>query len=124
MPTLNQLLFNYCRKKKRHKSRAPLLKKNPHKRGVCVKIFTRSPKKPNSASRKVAKVRIKGGKKIDIFIPGEGHNLQEYSVVLFRGGRVPDLPGVRYKLIRGVYDLAGIKARRTSRSMYGTKRQM
>ena len=94
----------------------------PQKKGVCVKVFVRSPKKPNSALRKVAKIKLSNGPKIESYIPGEGHNLQEYSVVLMRGGRVPDLPGVKYHLVRGKYDLQGVKNRKTSRSRYGTKK--
>jgi len=100
----------------------PALKGNPQLKGMCVKIFTRTPKKPNSAIRKVAKVRLSTGKKVECYIPGEGHTLHQYSNVLIRGGRVPDLPGVKYHLIRGVYDLKGIKSRKTSRSKYGTSK--
>jgi small subunit ribosomal protein S12 len=94
----------------------------PQIRGTCIKIFNRTPKKPNSALRKVAKVKLSNNKKVECYIPGEGHTLQQYSLVLVRGGRVPDLPGVKYHLVRGVFDLKGIKARRTSRSKYGTLR--
>lgn len=97
------------------------LKQCPQKRGVCVKVFIKTPKKPNSAQRKVAKVRLSYGKKVEAYIPGEGHNLQDYSVVLMRGGRVKDLPGVKYHLIRGKFDFQGVKNRKTSRSLYGTK---
>jgi small subunit ribosomal protein S12 len=121
MPTYNQLSKQTCRKVKKHKNKTPALLKNPQKKGVCIKIFTRTPKKPNSALRKVAKIKLSTGKKIDAYIPGEGHNLQKYSIVLMRGGRVPDLPGVKYHLIRGKYDFQGLKNRRTSRSLYGTK---
>ena len=105
------------------KVKSPALKKNPQKKGVCLKVYTRTPKKPNSAIRKVARVRLTNGIDIIAYIPGEGHNLQEHSVVLVRGGRVKDLPGVRYHLIRGVYDLQGILSRKNSRSKYGTKKK-
>ena len=103
------------------KNKTPALLKNPQKKGVCIKIFNRTPKKPNSALRKVAKIKLSTGKKVEAYIPGEGHNLQKYSVVLMRGGRVPDLPGVKYHLIRGKFDFQGLKNRKTSRSRYGTK---
>jgi len=122
MPTINQLSSNKSRKKKQFKSKSPALKKNPQKKGVCLKIFTRTPKKPNSALRKVAKVKLTTGKKLEAYIRGEGHNLQQYSVVLLHGGRVPDLPGVRYHLIRGKYDFQGVKLRKSARSIYGTKK--
>lgn len=122
MATINQLCNQNCRKKKFFKSKTPALIKNPQKKGLCIKVFTRTPKKPNSALRKVAKIKLSSGKKIESYIPGEGHNLQEYSVVLMRGGRVPDLPGVKYHLIRGKYDFQGVKARKTSRSKYGVKK--
>jgi len=122
MPTLNQLCNKNCRKKKLVKSKTPALLSNPQKKGVCVKVFTRTPKKPNSALRKVAKIKLSTGKKLEAYIPGEGHKLQEYSVVLMRGGRVPDLPGVKYHLIRGKYDFRGVTMRKTSRSLYGTKK--
>jgi small subunit ribosomal protein S12 len=105
------------------KTKSPALKKNPQKKGVCLRVYTRTPKKPNSAIRKVARVRLTNGIDIIAYIPGEGHNLQEHSVVLVRGGRVKDLPGVRYHLIRGVYDLQGIASRKNGRSKYGTKKQ-
>ena len=105
------------------RSKSPALKKSPQKKGVCLRVYTRTPKKPNSAIRKVARVRLTNGIDIIAYIPGEGHNLQEHSVVLVRGGRVKDLPGVRYHLIRGVYDLQGIPSRKNSRSKYGTKKQ-
>jgi len=105
------------------KTKSPALKKNPQKKGVCLRVYTRTPKKPNSAIRKVARVRLTNGTDIIAYIPGEGHNLQEHSVVLVRGGRVKDLPGVRYHLIRGVYDLQGITSRKNGRSKYGTKKQ-
>jgi len=105
------------------KSKSPALKGNPQKKGVCLKVYTRTPKKPNSAIRKIARVRLTNGIDIIAYIPGEGHNLQEHSVVLVRGGRVKDLPGVKYHLIRGVYDLQGVSERKKSRSKYGTKRK-
>jgi small subunit ribosomal protein S12 len=123
MSSINQLCKHSCRLKKNFKSKTPALNKNPQKKGVCIKIFTRSPKKPNSAVRKVAKLKLSNGKKLDAYIPGEGHNLQQYSVVLMRGGRVPDLPGVKYHLVRGKYDFQGVKSRKNSRSLYGTKKQ-
>ena len=122
MSTINQLCTKNYRAKKIFKSKTPALNKTPQRKGVCVKVFVRSPKKPNSALRKVAKIKLANGPKIESYIPGEGHNLQEYSVVLMRGGRVPDLPGVKYHLIRGKYDLHGVKNRKTSRSRYGTKK--
>lgn len=103
-------------------TKSPALKRNPQKKGVCVRVYTRTPKKPNSAIRKVARVRLTNGENIIAYIPGEGHTLQEHSVVLVRGGRVKDLPGVRYHIIRGVYDLQGIASRKNSRSKYGTKK--
>jgi len=121
MPTINQLLKN-IRKKKLFRSKTPALDKNPQKKGVCLKVFTRTPKKPNSALRKVAKIKTSNNKKVESYIPGEGHNLQKYSVVLMRGGRVPDLPGVKYHLIRGKLDFQGLKNRKTARSCYGTKK--
>jgi len=122
MPTINQLCKQECRAKKIFKSKTAALEKNPQKKGICVKVFTRTPKKPNSALRKVAKIKLSNGRKLEAYIPGEGHNLQEYSVVLMRGGRVPDLPGVKYHLIRGKYDFQGIKTRKNARSLYGTKK--
>ena len=122
MSTINQLCQNIARKKKNKINRTPALQHCPQKKGICVKIFIRTPKKPNSALRKVAKVKLSNRKKVEAYIPGEGHNLQQYSSVLMRGGRVPDLPGVKYHLIRGKYDFQGIKGRKTSRSCYGTKR--
>jgi len=120
MPTINQLCKN-VRKRKKNVSSAPALVRNPQQRGVCLKVFTRTPKKPNSALRKVARVRLSNGQIVSAYIPGEGHTLQEYSSVLVRGGRVKDLPGVKYHLIRGCYDLTGLEKRKTSRSKYGTK---
>jgi small subunit ribosomal protein S12 len=119
MPTINQLV-RLGRGKKIKKSRAPALQSCPQKRGVCVRVYTVTPKKPNSALRKVARVRLTNGIEITAYIPGIGHNLQEHSVVLVRGGRVRDLPGVRYKIIRGALDAAGVQNRRKSRSKYGT----
>ena len=120
MSTINQLC-KFSRKKKKEKNKTPAVNFNPQKKGICVKIYNRTPKKPNSALRKVAKIKLSNGKKIETYIPGEKHNLQEFSVVLMRGGRVPDLPGVKYHLIRGKYDFHGVKNRKTSRSKYGTK---
>lgn len=122
MPTVNQLIKRIRRMKKK-KQISLDLESNPQLRGICLKIFTRSPKKPNSALRKVAKVRLSNGKIITCYIPGESHNLQEYFSVLVRGGKVKDLPGVKYHLIRGCYDFFGVEKRRTSRSKYGTSLQ-
>lgn len=121
MPTFNQLVKK-SRKPKIKKSKSPALEGNPQKRGVCIRVYTATPKKPNSALRKVAKVRLTTGKEIVAYIPGEGHNLQEHSVVLVRGGRVKDLPGVKYHIVRGKYDTAGVEGRKSSRSLYGTKK--
>ena len=120
MPTINQLCKKR-RKQKKKKKKTPALEKCPQKKGVCIKIFLRTPKKPNSALRKLAKLRLTNNKKITAYIPGEGHNLQEYSTVLIRGGRVKDLPGIKYHLVRGKFDFPGLKNRKTSRSKYGTK---
>jgi small subunit ribosomal protein S12 len=120
MPTYNQLCKN-LRTKKKKLNRTPALQKCPQKKGICTKLVIRTPKKPNSALRKLVKLRLSNRKLIYAYIPGEGHNLQEYSSVLMRGGRVKDLPGVKYHLIRGKLDLLGIKNRKTSRSKYGTK---
>jgi len=133
MPTINQLVRR-GREKKQKKVRSPALKfyfnslkgkkvflPAPFKRGICLKVFTMAPKRPNSALRKVAKVKLTNGMEVTAYIPGEGHNLQEHSVVLVRGGRVKDLPGVRYHIVRGVLDAAGVEGRKTSRSKYGTK---
>ena len=121
MPTINQLL-----KKKRVKQKArdkvPALERSPQKRGVCVKVYTTTPKKPNSALRKVARVRLSNGHEVTSYIPGEGHNLQEHSVVMIRGGRVKDLPGVRYHILRGNLDTQGVANRKKRRSLYGTKK--
>jgi len=110
------------RKKKIYKNKTRALDKNPQRKGICTKIFIRTPKKPNSAKRKIAKVKICTGRRIEAYIQGEGHTLQEYSVVLLRGGRVPDVPGVKYHLIRGKYDFQGLRKRKTRRSIYGTKK--
>lgn len=123
MSRLRQVLNSYKRVQKTRKSKTPALMKNPQVKGVCVRVFTRSPKKPNSAVRKVAKLRLSNKKVVESYIPGEGHTLQEYSVVLMRGGRVPDLPGVKYHCIRGKYDFKEVKKRKTSRSKYGVKKQ-
>jgi len=121
MPTINQLVRK-GRRMVRSKSKRPDLQGCPQKRGVCLQVMTRTPKKPNSALRKVAKVRLSNGREIIVYIPGEGHNLQEHLTVLVRGGRVRDLPGVRYHIIRGKLDATGVEARRRSRSKYGAKR--
>jgi small subunit ribosomal protein S12 len=121
MPTINQLVRK-GRKKMKNRSDAPALKACPQKRGVCTRVYTTTPKKPNSALRKVARVRLTNGLEVTTYIPGEGHNLQEHSVVLIRGGRVKDLPGVRYTVVRGTLDCVGVNDRRQSRSKYGTKR--
>jgi small subunit ribosomal protein S12 len=135
MPTINQLLRK-GRERKKKKSKAPALltiynslkRKEkylpaPFKRGVCVRVYTMTPKKPNSALRKVAKVRLSNGKEVTAYIPGIGHNLQEHSIVLVRGGRVKDLPGVRYHIVRGVYDASGVEGRKQGRSLYGAKKE-
>jgi small subunit ribosomal protein S12 len=121
MPTVNQLVAN-GREIMRRKTNSPALKGCPQRRGVCVRVYTTTPKKPNSALRKVARVRLTNGMEVTTYIPGEGHNLQEHSVVLIRGGRVKDLPGVRYHIIRGSLDTAGVSNRRQARSKYGAKR--
>ena len=121
MPTINQLIKN-GRKSKKWKSKAPALGGNPLRRGVCTRVYTTTPKKPNSALRKVAKVRLTGGFEVIAYIPGVGHNLQEHSVVLVRGGRVKDLPGVKYHIVRGSLDTTGVENRRQGRSRYGAKR--
>ena len=121
MPTINQLIRK-GREKRESKSTAPALKGNPQKRGVCTRVYTTTPKKPNSALRKVARVRLTNGIVVTAYLPGVGHNLQEHSVVLIRGGRVKDLPGVRYHIVRGTLDLAGVKGRMQGRSKYGAKR--
>ncbi|RMH39049.1 MAG: 30S ribosomal protein S12 [Deltaproteobacteria bacterium] len=121
MPTINQLVRK-GRKKVKKKGTAPALRSCPQKRGVCVRVYTSTPKKPNSALRKVARVRLTNGMEVTSYIPGEGHNLQEHSVVLIRGGRVKDLPGVRYHIIRGTLDATGVANRKQGRSKYGAKR--
>jgi small subunit ribosomal protein S12 len=121
MPTINQLVRK-GRSKLKHKSKSPALNNSPFRRGVCIQVMTRTPKKPNSAMRKVAKVRLTNGYEVIAYIPDEGHNLQEHSIVLVRGGRVKDLPGVRYHIVRGTLDAAGVEKRRVSRSKYGVKR--
>ncbi len=121
MPTINQLVRK-GRKRKVTKTSAPALRACPQKRGVCTRVYTTTPKKPNSALRKVARVRLTNGMEVTSYIPGEGHNLQEHSVVLLRGGRVKDLPGVRYHIIRGALDAVGVTSRRQGRSKYGAKR--
>jgi small subunit ribosomal protein S12 len=121
MPTINQLVRR-ARAAVEVKGKSPALKANPFRRGVCTRVYTTTPKKPNSALRKVAKVRLTNGLEIIAYIPGEGHNLQEHSIVLVRGGRVKDLPGVRYHIVRGVLDASGVNGRNQSRSKYGTKR--
>jgi len=121
MPTINQLVRN-ARRAPRAKNKVPALQGSPQKRGVCTRVYTTTPKKPNSALRKVARVRLTNGFEVTSYIPGEGHNLQEHSVVLIRGGRVKDLPGVRYHVIRGTLDTQGVGDRRQRRSKYGAKR--
>ena len=120
MPTINQLVSK-GRKKIKSKTSAPALQRSPQKRGVCVRVYTTTPKKPNSALRKVARVRLTNGIEVTSYIPGVGHNLQEHSVILIRGGRVKDLPGVRYHIIRGTLDALGVQDRKKSRSKYGSK---
>ena len=122
MPTLNQLV-RHGRRRQLSKTASPALKAAPQKRGVCTRVYTSTPKKPNSALRKVARVRLTNGMEVTCYIPGEGHNLQEHSIVLIRGGRVKDLPGVRYHVIRGTLDASGVDGRQQSRSKYGTKRK-
>ncbi|HEY3746470.1 MAG TPA: 30S ribosomal protein S12 [Gemmatimonadaceae bacterium] len=121
MPTINQLV-RQSRRDVQKKEKAPALKSNPQKRGVCTRVYTTTPKKPNSALRKVARVRLTNGFEVTAYIPGEGHNLQEHSIVLIRGGRVKDLPGVRYHIVRGSLDASGVNGRNKSRSKYGTKK--
>ncbi len=121
MPTIQQLIRNE-RHKTKQKTKSPALKSCPQRRGVCTRVYTTTPKKPNSALRKVARVRLTSGFEVTAYIPGIGHNLQEHSVVMIRGGRVKDLPGVRYHIIRGTLDTAGVKDRRQGRSKYGAKR--
>jgi len=121
VPTIQQLI-RQGRSSKSSKTKTPALKGSPQRRGVCTRVFTTTPKKPNSALRKVARVRLTSGIEVTAYIPGEGHNLQEHSIVLVRGGRVRDLPGVRYKVIRGALDASGVKDRKQARSRYGAKR--
>jgi len=122
VPTLNQLV-RLGRRRQVSKTASPALKGAPQKRGVCTRVYTSTPKKPNSALRKVARVRLTNGMEVTCYIPGEGHNLQEHSIVLIRGGRVKDLPGVRYHVVRGTLDASGVDGRMQSRSKYGTKRK-
>jgi len=122
LPTINQLIRK-GRTAPKWKTGAPALKGSPQKRGVCTRVYTSTPKKPNSALRKVARVRLQNGIEVTTYIPGEGHNLQEHSIVLVRGGRVKDLPGVRYHIVRGTLDASGVEARTRSRSKYGTRRK-
>ncbi|HUS39698.1 MAG: 30S ribosomal protein S12 [Pirellulales bacterium] len=121
MPTINQLVRRKRRRPKKA-SKAPILNGCPQRRGVCLQVKTMTPKKPNSALRKIARVRLSNGKEVTVYIPGEGHNLQEHSIVLVRGGRVRDLPGVRYQVIRGALDTLGVDGRKQSRSRYGAKK--
>lgn len=121
MPTINQLVRS-SRKRQKQKTSTPALKSSPQKRGVCTRVYTTTPKKPNSALRKVARVRLTTGVEVTAYIPGVGHNLQEHSVVLVRGGRVKDLPGVRYHIIRGTLDSIGVQDRKQGRSLYGAKK--
>ena len=121
MPTINQMV-RFGRKKVEQRNKVPALQACPQKRGVCTRVFTTTPKKPNSALRKVARIQLSNGFEVTGYIPGMGHNLQEHSVVLIRGGRVPDLPGVRYHIIRGVLDTQGVKNRKQGRSKYGAKK--
>lgn len=121
MPTVNQLVRK-GRKKARFKTKSPALRGSPQKRGVCLRVYTTTPKKPNSALRKVARVRLTNGMEVTTYIPGIGHNLQEHAIVLIRGGRVKDLPGVRYHIIRGCLDTVGVQDRKKSRSRYGAKK--
>jgi small subunit ribosomal protein S12 len=121
VPTISQLVRK-GREKVRSKTDSPALRNCPQKRGVCVRVYTTTPKKPNSALRKVARVRLTNGMEVTTYIPGEGHNLQEHSIVLIRGGRVKDLPGIRYHVVRGTLDSVGVEKRRKSRSKYGAKR--
>ena len=121
MPTINQLIKR-SRIKPKLRSKVPALVRSPQKRGVCTKVYTTTPKKPNSALRKVARVKLTNGQEVSAYIPGEGHNLQEHSVVLIRGGRVKDLPGVRYHILRGTLDTQGVSTRKQRRSLYGAKK--
>ena len=121
MPTINQLV-RHGRKKVVSRNKVPALKNSPQKKGVCTRVYTTTPKKPNSALRKVARVKLTNGHEVSAYIPGEGHNLQEHSVVMIRGGRVKDLPGVRYHILRGTLDTQGVSARKQRRSLYGAKK--
>ena len=121
MPTINQLVRK-CRTTVKKRNKVPALDQSPQKRGVCTRVYTTTPKKPNSALRKVARVKLTNGQEVSAYIPGEGHNLQEHSVVLIRGGRVKDLPGVRYHILRGTLDTQGVSSRKQRRSLYGAKR--
>lgn len=121
MPTINQLI-RHRRSRSRKSSKAPVLDSCPQRRGVCLQVKTMTPKKPNSALRKIARVRLSNGKEVTVYIPGEGHNLQEHSIVLVRGGRVRDLPGVRYQVVRGALDTLGVDGRKQARSRYGAKK--
>lgn len=123
MPTINQLSKKFARQSKQNYSKTPALSNNPQVKGVCLKVFTKTPKKPNSALRKVVKLKLSNKKRIEAYVPGEGHNLRQFSVVLIRGGRVPDLPGIKYKTIRGKYDFQGVKNRKQARSKYGAKKR-
>ena len=122
MPTINQLV-RIGRQKPKNRTKSPALVSSPQRRGVCTRVTTKTPKKPNSALRKIARVKLTTGREVTAYIPGEGHNLQEHSVVLIRGGRVKDLPGVRYHIVRGTLDCAGVTGRMQSRSLYGAKRK-
>ena len=121
MPTINQLVRK-GRVPQKAKSKVPAMEQNPQKRGVCTRVYTTTPKKPNSALRKITRVRLSNGKEVTVYIPGEGHSLQEHSIVLIRGGRVRDLPGVRYQVVRGALDTLGVDGRKRSRSRYGAKK--
>lgn len=121
MPTINQLIRK-PRQSKKVRTKSPALEQCPQKRGVCTRVTTKTPRKPNSALRKIARIRLTNGYEVTGYIPGEGHNLQEHSIVMIRGGRVPDLPGVRYHIIRGTLDTQGVQDRKQGRSKYGTKR--
>lgn len=122
MPTINQLV-RFGREKRKSRTKSPALNAAPQRRGVCIRVSTMTPKKPNSALRKIARVKLTTGREVTAYIPGEGHNLQEHSVVLVRGGRVKDLPGVRYHIVRGALDCAGVEGRKQGRSLYGAKRK-
>jgi small subunit ribosomal protein S12 len=123
MPTINQLKWRNARKKKKRLNKVPALRGSPQLKGVCLKVFVRTPKKPNSALRKVTKVKLSNKLKVESYIPGQGHTLKQYCIVLIRGGRVKDLPGVKYKCVRGKYDFLGVPKKKHARSKYGTKKQ-